>query len=564
MEQVIETKQCRQCGNTFPITDEDIQFYDQVSPVIGGIKYSVPIPAICPTCRLNRRLSWSNERNLYHRKCAATGKNILSVFAPETPYVVYDNDYWYGDEWDGRDYGMEFDFNKSFFEQFNELLKKVPSAQSVVGNTNSDFVNSCGWSKNCYLIFEADGNENCYYANDLYDSRSSMDLLFATNCELCYENVDCRNSYDLKYSQDCDNCHTSMFLNNCIGCSNCFGCVNLRNKKYCIFNQEYSEEEYKEKIKEMNIGSFIALKKFKEDFKQFALQFPRKYMQGTQNENSTGYSLYNTKNCQCCFDIQNSQDSKYIERCRNMRHCYDILVFGAAKGADFCYESHDIGDGGRNLLFCFRSWGGCSNLIYCKLCINSSHDLFGCISLKHREYCILNKQYTKGEYEELVPKIIEHMKKTGEWGEFFPISLSPFGYNETISVDYNPLTKEQALSQGYRWREDDQKQYQKQTYIIPDTISEVSDNILQEILACESCGKNFKIMALELEFYRKSNIPLPHNCPNCRHKVRMQMRNPYRLWDRQCMKCNADIKTSYSPERREIVYCEKCYRETVY
>jgi hypothetical protein len=27
-----------------------------------------------------------------------------------------------------------------------------------------------------------------------------------------------------------------------------------------------------------------------------------------------------------------------------------------------------------------------------------------------KEYCILNKQYTKEEYEILVPKIIEHMK----------------------------------------------------------------------------------------------------------------------------------------------------------
>ena len=32
-------------------------------------------------------------------------------------------------------------------------------------------------------------------------------------------------------------------------------------------------------------------------------------------------------------------------------------------------------------------------------------------SLRNKSYCILNKQYTKEEYEELVPKIIEHMMK---------------------------------------------------------------------------------------------------------------------------------------------------------
>jgi len=38
-----------------------------------------------------------------------------------------------------------------------------------------------------------------------------------------------------------------------------------------------------------------------------------------------------------------------------------------------------------------------------------------------------------------VPKIIEHMQKMGEWGEFFPSSLSPFGYNETVAEEYYPI-----------------------------------------------------------------------------------------------------------------------------
>ena len=32
------------------------------------------------------------------------------------------------------------------------------------------------------------------------------------------------------------------------------------------------------------------------------------------------------------------------------------------------------------------------------------------------------------------------MMITGEWGEFFPSSLSPFGYNETVAQEYFPLT----------------------------------------------------------------------------------------------------------------------------
>jgi hypothetical protein len=46
------------------------------------------------------------------------------------------------------------------------------------------------------------------------------------------------------------------------------------------------------------------------------------------------------------------------------------------------------------------------------MCTGNSSNLFGCIGLRGKEYCILNKQYTKEEYEALVPKIIEKMKES--------------------------------------------------------------------------------------------------------------------------------------------------------
>ena len=83
-------------------------------------------------------------------------------------------------------------------------------------------------------------------------------------------------------------------------------------------------------------------------------------------------------------------------------------------------------------------------MVYCISCFGS-HDCFGCVGLRNKSYCILNTQYTKEEYEELVPRIIIHMMKNGEWGEFFPSSMSPFGYNETVATEYFPREKEEAL-----------------------------------------------------------------------------------------------------------------------
>ncbi|MFA4815211.1 MAG: zinc-ribbon domain containing protein, partial [Candidatus Gracilibacteria bacterium] len=81
---------------------------------------------------------------------------------------------------------------------------------------------------------------------------------------------------------------------------------------------------------------------------------------------------------------------------------------------------------------------------------------------------------------------------------------------------------------------------------------------------CEACGKVFKYIQKELEFYRRMSLSEPTKCHDCRHKARMTQHNPRKLWKRNCMKCQKEIETSYSPERSEIVYCEKCYLETFY
>jgi len=91
----------------------------------------------------------------------------------------------------------------------------------------------------------------------------------------------------------------------------------------------------------------------------------------------------------------------------------------------------------------------------------------------------------------------------------------------------------------------------------------------------EQCTEAFKIVPEEIKFYKRMSLPLPRLCPNCRHYQRLKLRNPLKLWDRQCMcdkenhfhgkdKCKIEFKTSYSPERLEIVYCEKCYQQEIY
>ncbi len=208
-------------------------------------------------------------------------------------------------------------------------------------------------------------------------------------------------------------------------------------------------------------------------------------------------------------------------------------------------------------------------------CVNvtGGQNCFGCANLRNKEYCILNKQYNKDDYGQLVVEIKKHMDKMPfvdkkgrmyKYGEFFPAEFSPFGYNETAAQDYFPLTKEQAIEKGYPWSDYESTiKYQFSDYTIPDDIKDVKDDVLDKILKCEISGKAYKIIPMELEFYRKIGLPLPRRAPLQRHKDRLALLPPRKLYKRQCQKCQKEIQAAYAPDRPEIVYCEKCYLKEV-
>ncbi len=501
--------------------------------------------------------------------CGLTGQSTLSVFSPESPFTVYSPEAWYSDKWDAKDYGRSFDFSRPFFDQFRELMEAVPQlALSVVSNQNSDYINQAGWCKDCYLIFEADYSESCMYSHNIGDSRSSLEILQGKKMELCYECVVCRNCYNLRYSSQCENCIDSWFLQDCIGCTNCIGCVNMRNKKFCIFNEQYDEAGYIAKLTEFALHTRSGIEHLRTEFATFALRFPVRAMYGTQNEDSSGNYLWNTQRCTGCYECVNMQDCKYVCNSQAMKNVHDVTVFGAHEGAELCYECHEIGGGVLMSAFSDQLWENVSNVYYSKLCPQKSSDLFGCVGLRHASHCIFNVQYSKEEYEKLVPKIIDHMRKTGEWGEFFPVTLSPFSYNETVALEHMPLSKEDVLAKGWSWRDMQDTPPAVKKIIagtsLPETIDEVPDDITDYAITCAATGRAFRIIKQELDFYRTQQLPLPAFHYDERHRRRTLLRLPRTLWDRECSNCSKKIQTSYAPDRPEIVYCESCYLAAVY
>ncbi|MDD5770497.1 MAG: hypothetical protein PHE25_06005 [Candidatus Gracilibacteria bacterium] len=566
-EKIIETKTCKQCNASFEITNKDVEFYEKVSPVFQGKKYIIPSPTFCPDCRQQRRLSFRNERKLYKRKCDATGKEIISIYSPDKLYKVYEQNYWWSDNWNPLDYGINFDFNKSFFKQFEELIKEVPRcALEASDNENSNFTNHSARLKDCYLIFDAGFDKNCYYSAMISYSNDCIDCLKIDNSEVCYECVDCKGCYNLIYSVRNNDCRKSYFLYNCSNCEYCFGCVNLNNKKYYIFNKEFSKEKYFEELNNL-LRKGIYNEELKKEVRNHIIRLPFKENYIISSENCSGNNIYSSMNAISCFDVSDVNDVKYSQALHKAQNCMDVTVWGG-NASNIC-ECMSIGPNSSNLLFCFLSYPESNNLIYCGNCMNGIKNCFGCIGLKNnKQYCILNKQYTKEEYETLVLKIIEHMMTTKEWGEFFPSSISPFGYNETVAMEYFPISRDKALPYLYKWS-DYEPPFPKVDKIIPanklpENIADIPDDILNRAIECEITKKPFRIIKQELEFYRKHNLPIPKRHPDQRHLDRMKLRNPRNLFDRKCDKCGKNIKTTYSPDRKEIVYCEECYIGEVY
>ncbi len=557
---------CEQCKKEFQITAKDQEFYK---------KMNVPEPRRCPACRREHLFIWRNQRNLYSRKCDKTGKQIISVFSQNSPYVVYDRDYWWSDEWDPIEYGQEFDFSKKFAEQYDALLHRVPMVAIFNGNCeNSQYCNHVGEMKDCYLVFASWASQKTLYSDQVWGEDTCVDMLETASCTGCYEMIQSTNCFNTKYSMNVERCNDSWFLFDCKDCTDCIGCTNLRNKQYCIFNVQYSPEEYEKKKAALNLNTRSGIEGAQKKFNEMKKNAIHRFANLIKCEDSTGDNLLGAKNSHDCFVLrENIVDCAYcINGGSTLIDVYD--GYGVGAQMERGYYCVDSGVQGGDLIFGIVVWG-CQYAYYNYNC-HACFEIIGCTGLRNKKYCILNKQYSKEEYEILKPKIIEYMRQTGEWGHPLPPSVSPFGHNETLAHEYVSRTKEECIALGFKWQDTLPGTFGKETKKpdeIPETINEVPDTITGEVLACSDCKKNYRIIAAELAFYRSKKLPIPLLCPQCRYDARRALRNPHQLWYRQCMcvlgshghamQCTNNFETSYSPEREEKVFCTECYQKEV-
>jgi hypothetical protein len=552
---------CTDCNASYDLSLQEQNILEKCGLRVGEVFFPFPPPPQCPFCRLQRLLACVNERHLYHRTCDGTGRQIVSNYSSDKQFTVYEPNYWFSDQWDPLSYGREFDFSKPFFEQFAALLAVVPrmGLDQGVHMENSAFNNYCDGLKDCYCNSNAVDLEQVHYSNTIFNCRDALDCTLCVRCERCSQLVHCTQCYNVHFAVDTEQSHDSYFLQNCRDVSECLFCVNLRQRQFCIRNIQYTKEEYfarkaefLRRLEEEENG----LETLQREWLAFCSDQIVPPTMNRHCENATGEYLMHCANVERTYIGLNSQD---------ISHCYSITaskdcVSTYGDGMELGYYLF-AGSGSYNCALTVVAWDHCRDVFYSDYCFASTKDVFGCVGLKRKSHCILNKQYSQEAYEELVQKIIAHMRATGEWGAFFPATLAPFAYNESVAENFFPLQREEALARGWTWKEEETHG------------SETNPGADANVRICRKTGKPFRIIPQEREFYRRHHLPLPLLCPEERYRSRIAQMSPLRQWERRCMNpkrretgspCDHTFLTSHSPEKPARVYCEECYLAEVY
>lgn len=481
-------------------------------------KFGVTMPET-PAWQIFKHLSafW-HHFGLHTRKCDKTGKTIISVFDETCPYPV-----WHREEWmkNSEPPGAKYDPDRPFFEQLWDFWQKSPIPHNVgAGNENCEYTDDWWYCRNSYLSHSGVGNEDAHYCYRVLNLKDSEFCVFSFRSELSVDLINCTECYNLVYAINSRQCRDSAFLFDCRNVSDSLFCWNLRNKQYCIFNKQYTRQEYEiERAK----YDFSSRKNYEEAKKTFyEILTTKAYWKNVdmeQCENCDGDIMNKCKNCTQCFMISDGEDCAYAFRGGWLK---DNLLTVSTYEGELVYYSCTAQDKCYDIRFCF-------NLIRCKFmeysahCYNSEH-CFGCCGLTNKKYYIFNKPYLEKEWHKKVKEIKEDLMKDHtmdtaslrsavEYGQFFPGYFAASPYEESLAGFHWPLTREQQIAEGFRTKEFFETEHPEFSSPdeIPDNVNDVDKSICQKTFWDPVYRRAFRIMPFDLEFCKARGVPLP-NC----------------------------------------------------
>ena len=122
---------CKECSVEFEISPKEVQLLSKLEFKAGDRQFSLPIPDVCPKCRVRQRFAFRNQRTLHQRNCDLCHKSHVTLYSADDPRPVYCQQCFFSDKWNVLDYGLKLDLSRPFMDQLADLFMKVPRLGKV-------------------------------------------------------------------------------------------------------------------------------------------------------------------------------------------------------------------------------------------------------------------------------------------------------------------------------------------------------------------------------------------------------------------------------------------------
>ncbi|MBI3619193.1 hypothetical protein HY213_04150 [Candidatus Peregrinibacteria bacterium] len=548
-------KICPITGKLFTVTDREMELRRKLG--VDGE------PEFHPIYRWQALAAFWQHWALHKRICNRTGKSIISVFPENCPYPV-----WHKDEWleHADPASADFEVGRPVFDQLWALFQRCPIPHNIgAGNQNCEYTDDWWYCKNCYLCHSGAENEDLQYCYRAIRLRNSQYCVFSIESERCVDLIDSHTCSRVLFGYKCWQCSDSAFLYDCRNCHDCLFCCNLRNKSYCIGNQQFSKEEYERQRRDWDFRSRTAYERGKELFaRMLREQAWHRALFIDQSEQASGNYLHECKDCENCFFLTTGMESAVncLRAGDHNRDCLDTvsayhseLAFNTSLPQDQCYDTK-----------CCYNLIQCKWLEYCAFCFQCEH-CFGCCGLRGKKHCVLNKQYSKEEYDMLRARIVDAMKATKEWNRFFPNSFAAQPYEESLAGFYWPLTRQAGERLGFRMRavEPERSMDSLDSSLVPDRCDQTDEEIQKNVYWDSGANRPFQITALDVAFAKDLGAPLPNTFYMSRIQENFRW-IPFdgTLRETSCAKCRRMTKTGWPSVCDGRILCEECYLKEVY
>ncbi|MFH1253640.1 MAG: hypothetical protein V1664_04930 [Candidatus Uhrbacteria bacterium] len=550
---------CPVTGEKWTVTEEEIGWYKH---------FNVPPSDILPLARRHWLNGFNAGLNIWWNKHALTGERLLSYIHPDNKIRPIPDKEWHTYDWGEKFFGQS-ESEKPFLPQMRELVFKIPSPSlRIFGEAKNSIGVGIVSAEDCFMVFGGIINvKRCRYDYVVKDSEEVMDSYTTRFSNESLALAECERLFNCVGAIQCFDCHACSFIFDCRNCESCFLSTNLRNKKYVFKNEQLTKEQYEEKMKAIDLGSYRVYKSLWQDFILMLGErsiWPENF--NTNCENCAGESLRKCLRCCDCYSSTEATD------------CYQGLMTQA--GAEQCayfsglvkvgeaYMCSGVTNSQQVKFSC--SLTQCFNLEYCTVCYNCEN-CFGCVGLVNKKFCILNKQYTEEDYWAEIDKIKCAMLERGEYGRFLPGDFSPAGieFSADIYFDYTPeelkyfeaasfdpchgaVVSEIATTETISIKPED----------LPDSIDDTDETKhIGQAIYDANLQRLFSIRKEDYEFYRRHHLPLPREHFISRVKKIARMCNvTFTRHQIKCAKCQAEIWVADNPTFKDHkIYCQTCY-----